>query len=40
MTTWLNPILLILSLAANESTLPGSGGAPYGSGSSSGTVGL
>lgn len=31
MTTWLNPILLILSLAANEQTLPGGGGEPYGS---------
>lgn len=37
MTTWLNPILLILSLAANEQTLPGGGGSgPYGSGGGSG----
>jgi hypothetical protein len=36
MTTWVNPILLILSLAANEQTLPGGAGAPYSSGSSSG----
>jgi hypothetical protein len=36
MTTWVNPILLILSLAANEQTLPGGAGAPYSSSSSSG----
>lgn len=36
MTTWVNPVLLILSLAANEQTLPGGAGAPYSSSSSSG----
>lgn len=35
MTTWVNPVLLILSLAANEQTLPGGAGAPYSSSSSS-----
>ena len=36
MTTWLVPFALFISLAANEQTLPGGAGTPFGGGSSSG----